>query len=181
MGVADELARLIAHRDAGELTDEEFQAAKADLLAHPERVRAEPGEAEVETISPIRRRNRRRALFVAALIVVALVGWVVLSEATIGGAHLRVRVTSVAAPTPDLVRFHATLTNVGGQSAAGSCQVTVSLRGELGVSQLVSAPQTVQSLAPVPPGGSARISADVPVLAGDARRVTKRDLSFTCQ
>ncbi len=180
MGVADELARLIAHRDAGELTDEEFQAAKADLLSHPERARIETAGVEVEGISPVRRRNRRRALVAATVIVLALVGWVVVSEAMIGGARLEVRVTSVTAVNADVVEIHATFTNVGGRASLGLCQVTVSLPGSSGSSPLQTPPEPLTT-APVPPGGTASGRAEVVVVAGDARRVTTRDLSFACQ
>ena len=180
MGVADELARLVAHRDAGELTDEEFQAAKADLLAHPERARVEPEAEAAEPVSARRRRNRRRALVVAVLIVLALVGWVVVSEAMIAGARLEVRVTSVTPVNADVVEVDATFTNVGGRASLGLCQVTVSLPGSSGSSPVETPPEPLTT-APVPPGGTASGQAEVVVVAGDARRVTTRDLSFTCQ
>lgn len=180
MGVADELARLIAHRDAGELTDDEFQAAKADLLAHPERARVEPEVAVVEPVSLRRRRNRRRALVAATLIVAALVGWVVVSEAMITGARLEVRVTSLSAVNADVVKVQAKVTNVGGRTSLGICQVTVSLPGSGGSSPVETPPEPLTT-APVPPGATASGTAEVVVVAGGARRVTSRDLSFSCQ
>ncbi|HQU26155.1 MAG TPA: SHOCT domain-containing protein [Acidimicrobiales bacterium] len=180
MGVADELARLIAHRDAGTLTDEEFQAAKADLLAHPERARTEPEVEAAEPVSSRRRRNRRGALVVAALIVLALVGWVVVSEAMIGGARLEVRVTSVTAVNADVVKVHATVTNVGGRTSLGICQVAVRLSGSGGSSPIETPPEPLTT-SPVPPGATTSGTAEVVVVAGGAQRVTSRDLSFSCQ
>ncbi len=178
MGVADELARLIARRDAGELTDEEFQAAKSELLSHPERARAEVVAPDSEPVSTLRRRNRRRALVVAGVIVLALVAWVVVSEAFIGGPRLEVRVTGVTALSNDLVSVHARVTNVGGRSALGVCQVSVSVPGGSGSSP--SQP-ILETSAPVPPGGSATASVEVAVTVGAARHVTSRDFTFSCQ
>lgn len=179
MGVADELARLIAERDAGELSDEEFEAAKADVLAHPERARVEPEVDEVEPLSAQRRRNRRRALLAAALIVLVLVGWVVVSEATIGGARLEVRVTSLTT-NGDVVAVQATVTNVGGRASQGLCKVWVTLPHPGGGTRFVS-PRATLTNSPIPPGGRLSGLVEILVTSDVARHVTMRDVAVACR
>ncbi|HET8989533.1 MAG TPA: SHOCT domain-containing protein [Acidimicrobiales bacterium] len=179
MGVADELVRLIAERDAGELSDEEFEAAKADLLAHPERARTEPEIEEAEPLSALRRRNRRRALLAAALIILVLVGWVVVSEATLGGARLEVRVTSLTT-SGDVVAVEATVANVGGRASRGLCEVWVTLPHPGGGTRVVS-PRATLTDSPIPPGGRLSGRVEILVASGVAHRVTMRDVSVACR
>lgn len=182
MGVADELARLVAERDAGDLTPEEFEEKKAGLLAHPEFARGPTPEVREAEISEHRRRNRRRALVVACLVVIGLVAWVVISEATIGPARVEVAVASVAPGGTDAVTFSATLRNVGGQTALGQCQVTVTEPNANGSRAGVTPPEPFQAARPIPPGRSETVTGvTIAVQVGDPSAVTARDLSFVCQ
>lgn len=181
MGVADELARLVAERDAGDLSDEEFEQRKAALLAHPELARtAEPAEP-VAAISERRRKNRTRAFVVASLIIVALVAWVVVSESMIGPAHLVVRVDSITASGPESLAVTATLTNTGGQTGLGQCEVVVKVPNASGGLAEVTPAQPFDTPQPVRPGRRETGSANLAVLSGDAPYVTAADLDFTCQ
>ncbi len=50
MSLADEIERLAAQRDAGRLTDAEFEAAKARLFAQPHATYLPPPDAGVSTL-----------------------------------------------------------------------------------------------------------------------------------
>ncbi len=54
MSIADEIDRLGAQRDAGRLTDAEFEAAKARLFAQPH-ADAMPSDADVAAVNNLRR------------------------------------------------------------------------------------------------------------------------------
>ncbi len=91
MAVADELARLIALRDAGHLTDEEFQGAKDAVLGQTrilESMTPEPPTAGIHdpsgdetpqtlaTASEPTRQSRRPLLVALAVLIVLLAGGV---------------------------------------------------------------------------------------------------------
>jgi hypothetical protein len=181
VGVADELARLVAERDAGELDDEQFERKKADLLAHPELARATAPPEEHPAISPRRRTNRRRALVVAALIVLALVAWAIIGELSVGPARFHVAVTTITPHGPDAVEVTATLTNVGGKTGLGQCELVVTVPNADGSTAEITPPEPFNALTPVTPSHHESATAIVAIMAGHASYVTARDLAFTCQ
>lgn len=187
MGVADELARLVAQRDAGELTPEQFEAAKAIVLHHVAPDPAEPpprDEEPSESATPTssrRRRNRRWALAIAVAIVVGLSVWVIVGESGIGPARVSVRVASVRAKNDDTVLISLVWRNAGSLAGSEVCTLTAKVVDAAGatVTQEIS---TVSTSSPVPPGSTQRVTIPIVVPAGDASYLEARDVEHTnCQ
>ena len=181
MSKADQLAKLVLARDAGELSPEDFEAAKHRVLTGAPVGDDEPSAEASTDESPLaghRLRNRRRALIVAGLIVVALIVWVIVGLAGLSPARFTLDVRSVTATSSDSVALSVVWHNHGDQGGVGTCTIATAVHDAVGT--LVETElSTISTDGPVAAGGHQDASVTVVVNASDAQHVARRDVTVS--
>jgi hypothetical protein len=173
---------LVAARDAGEVTPEEFDEARRRILAHgPEDTVATDDRKVVTALSARRLRNRRRAVAVALVIVVGLVTWVIVGLVGLTPARLTLEVRSATPSGGDAVTLSLMWSNSGDEPGSGSCTLSAAVHDASG--QLVGdVLDTVTTNSAVAGGGDQSANVEIMVGNGDAPFVTPADVSITgCQ
>ncbi len=182
MSKADELARLLAARDAGEITAEEFEEARRRILAAGTVEPVVPGVlADAPAISAQRLRSRRRAFAIALVIVVGLVAWVVLGLVGLTPARLTLQVRSAVPSGGSAVVLDLVWTNSGDAPGSGSCTLSAAVH-DAGGDLVGDVLDTVTTNGAVAGGGHQSAKVDIVVDNGDAPFVTPADVTVTgCQ
>lgn len=180
MSKADELAKLVAARDAGDLTAEEFDEAKREILSAPA-FSLEDRAAEEEPVDSRRLRNRRRAYAIAILIILALVAWVVVGLAGLSPARFTLQVRSVTASSAETVTLNVVWSNQGDRPGVGTCTISTAVHDKSG-RLLEDELTTVTTNGTVSAGGHQDATVQVIVNASDAKLVKRHDVTVTaCQ
>lgn len=179
MSRAEELARLVAARDAGDITPEEFGEARRRILAvgSGDAVGAAK-EKSVALVSARRLRNRRRAFAVALVIVVGLVAWVIVGLSGLSPARLTLEVRSATPVGGDAVTLSLLWSNSGDEPGTGTCTLSAAVHDASG-QLLGDVFDTVTTNGAVAGGGHQSANAEIMVDNGDAPFVTPADVSVT--
>jgi hypothetical protein len=190
MGAADEIKKLAALRDAGDISSEEFETAKTKILGG----QAQPGAVNVAaptrnlTIRQIRRQQASRAsriwsrflLSMLAVVIVFFVGLVVfaLKGSSSPSATFTVVTTRVLPLDGNTVRVFMRWDNVGKVSGSDACAMDTNVHDQFG--DLVNTEvNSVGTNGDVGPDAVQVMYQDIGVNGGDAQYIKLGDITFS--
>lgn len=180
MSTADEIAKLVALRDAGELTQQQFEAEKAKLLtASPS---GPPQAAPRPTASGGRPQASRRGCLTGIVVVIGVIIIIAIVSALASNgksADIKAKATSVVALNGNTVRIYMDFTNVGKTSGGSStCIINTTVYDQFGDEVNVETNETGTNHN-IAPGGHELLYQDIGVNNGDAQYVKPSDVSIT--
>lgn len=183
LGTADEISKLAALRDSGDLTPEEFETAKQQLLsgAGPSTaIRAAVPPTKLfasKGVSP-RRKNIGRGCLVSIVAFFAIVVIIALLSSSSPSASFSVRAYGVIPLDQNTVRVFMVWHNGGKGSGNDQCAMNTDVHNQFG--DLVNTEvNSVGTNGNVRSGASQRIYQDIGVNNGDAQYVHTKDVSFS--
>jgi Short C-terminal domain len=183
MSVADEIAKLAALRDSGDITQEEFEAAKKQILAG-----AKPSVAVRSTVPAANTvpkksalgdsKRRNRGCLISVLVVIVIIVGVVLFHGNSPSATFTVSAYSVVPLDGNTVRVFMLWDNTGKASGSDECVMDTNVHDQFG--DLVNTEvNSVGTNGNLKPNAEQRIYQDIGVNNGDAQFIRPGDVTFT--
>jgi hypothetical protein len=181
MSTADEIAKLAALRQSGALSDAEFEAEKAKLLAGapPPRFQPSPAPAASTPAKSAKPKGKAGVGCLTIIVLAAIVGVIIAATSGSSGpsAHVTGKVTETKALTPSLVRFYIRWTNTGKGSGSASCVLNTNVYNAFG-DEVNTEVNSIGTNGNLKPGATQLLYADFGVNNGDASRVKPSDTSI---
>lgn len=183
MSAADEIAKLAALRDSGDITPEEFEAAKKQILAG-----AKPSTAVRATMPATKTlpkkgalggsKRRNRGCLVSVIVMIAIVVLVALLQGNSPSTSFTVSVYSVVPLDSNTVRVFMLWDNTGKVSGSDECVMDTNVHDQFG--DLVNTEvNSVGTNGNLKPGAEQRIYQDIGVNNGDAQYIKPGDVTFS--
>jgi hypothetical protein len=196
VSTADEITKLTALRDAGELTPEQFEAEKAKLLSPPHwstlplqfghsapalPLANPPPPPPPSMPVPVGTGKKRAAIGCLTALVVVVVAVAIIAGVASSGPRAKIvgHAYAVVPLTGNLVRVYMEFTNTGKASGtSSSCQLETNVYNEFGDNVNYEVNQTAPN-GNLKPGQSQRIYQDIGVNNGDAAYTKLKGITIT--
>ena len=183
MGTADEIAKLAALRDSGDITPEEFEIAKKQILdgATPSgaiRATVPPAKlSQPNTASPKSKNVKKRGCLVSVLAVIAIIIIVAALQGSSPSATFTVSAYNVLPLDGNTVRVYMIWHNTGKASGSDQCVMNTDVHNQFGDLANTEV-NSVGTNGNVKPNAQQRIYQDIGVNSGDAQFITPGNITF---